>query len=100
MDLHVPDGHEAVEPGVGRRLHDPPETILLDALEQLFSLGSDLLRIGLACDDGDVAFDRHRRRPALRQTEECRTVRDSRDEVPASLRGVGLELTRVHRISP
>jgi hypothetical protein len=40
MDLHITEGKEAVEPGIGHRLHDLCKTHTLNPLLQILPLSS------------------------------------------------------------
>ena len=59
VQLHEADRGEAVEPGVGRGLHDLLEALLRDSFFELLALGSDGLRVGLPLDDDQLPFLPH-----------------------------------------
>ena len=57
VQLHVADGDEAVEPGVGHGLHDLLEALLLDPLFQLAgACAATVTGKGLAADQRHVAL--------------------------------------------
>ena len=96
MQLHVADGGQAVEPGVGRCLHDLLETLLLDSFFQLAALRSDLLRKRLALDQYQLALFLDRRNRFLRDAKLRRPARHRLDKITAGLGSVGFDLVGVH----
>jgi hypothetical protein len=96
VQLHIPDGDQAVEPGVSDRLYGLPEAVLGNPFFQSLTFGRNSARKGAASDDGHVAVLGDGLNLLLSQTIEGGAVYDGLNEIPASLRGVGLEFGAVH----
>ena len=96
VQFQVTERDEAVEPGVGHRLHDLVEALALDAGLQRPALLRHDFRERPAADDDHVARLLHRFGALGRETEERRPIRDGPDEVEPGLRGVGFEGGAVH----
>src|SRR5436309_13323004 len=96
VQLHVAERDEAIEPGVGHRLHDLVEALALDALLQSPALMRYDLWICPAAHDDHVARLLHLLRALGRKAEERRPIRDGPDEVEPGSRGVGVKGGAVH----
>ena len=100
MQLHIPESGKAVEPCVGHGFHCWSKAVLTNTLDQLVALTTDICRPGLSADEGHVALclggGHFKRAGLLRQPQKVRARGNSRNEVFACLRGVGLEVCFVH----
>ena len=96
VQFHEADGDEAVEPGVGRRLHGLLEAVLLDPRGELLTLGTDRPRVGLPLDQDQLPLLPHGRGALGGEAEGARAAGDGGDEVAPGLGGVGLDLIGVH----
>jgi len=59
VQFHEADGCKAIEPSVGRRLHDLLETLLLDARRKLLALGTHGRRVRLPLDEHQLSLLPH-----------------------------------------
>ena len=96
MQLHVAQGHKAVEPGVGHGLHDLLEPLPADALLQFAPELANLLGESLATDDGHITLDLQRLDMVPHQSEQARFIGHRLDEFPPRLRGIGFDFSCVH----
>jgi len=90
VQLHEADGGEAVEPGVGRGLHDLLEALLLDPCGERLTLGDNSLRVRLPLDDDELALLPHGRGAPCGEAELRGPAGYGGDEVLPGLGSVGL----------
>ncbi len=99
VQLHEPDGHEPVEPGVGHRLHDLLEAMPLDPLFQLLPLAGHGAGNGRPPMMATSPFSVTGSIFVGGQSIERRSIRDRLDEVAAGLRGVVFQLVAVFMVA-
>ena len=96
VQLHVADGHEAVEPGVGDGLHGGVEAVGVNPLNQTAAGLGNGRREGLAADDQHIPLHLGRLGALGADAEPGRLRADRDDEGTAGCGGVGLEGRDVH----
>ena len=96
VQLHVADGHQTVEPGVGHGIHHLGKAVVFDAGLKLTAQPRPIGGIRLAVNQQHVPGLLHRGRPRRVQPQPLGALGDGGDEVLAGLGGVFLECGFVH----